>query len=338
MSKNNDIGEITSPILELYSFGENKFEKHLIKNVEQVQPFLLQQDYKFWLNISTISNKELITQIGTLFNLHPLVIEAIIDPDQRPKIEEFDDYIFIVTKMLYSKNGVKEIKVEHLSILFGSNFIISFQENPQDIFDPIRTRLENPKGKMRRLGTDYFTYTLIDSIVDEYYAILELIADAIEKMEDRIIGQKNNMNLSDIYHHRKTLSKVRKNSWPMREILSQWKKSDHALIKRKNITYINDIYENSIEILENLELQREAMGTLAEMYMTQLSTKQNEVMKTLTVIATIFIPLTFIAGVYGMNFKEMPELEWSFGYPIIWLIFIILTALMIYYFKRKKWF
>ncbi|MBD8487579.1 magnesium/cobalt transporter CorA [Echinicola sp. CAU 1574] len=338
MSKNIDIGKITSPILELYSFGENKFEKHLIKNVEQVQPFLLQQDSKFWLNISTISNKELITQIGSLFNLHPLVIEAIISSDQRPKIEEFDDYIFIVTKMLYSKNGIKEIQVEHLSILFGSNFIISFQENPQDIFDPIRTRLENPKGKMRRLGTDYFTYTLIDSIVDEYYTILELIADAIEKMEDRIIGQKNNINLSDIYHHRKTLSMVRKNSWPMREIFSQWKKSDHALIKKKNITYINDIYENSIEILENLELQREAMGTLAEMYMTQLSTKQNEVMKTLTVIATIFIPLTFIAGVYGMNFKEMPELEWSFGYPLIWLIFIILTALMIYYFKRKKWF
>jgi len=324
--------------IELYCFGENHFEKHLIKDLQEISSFLNQAQFKVWINVSRSSDVDTVSQIADIFNIHPLIIEDIVNADQRPKIEEFDEYIFLVAKMIYSKNSIKDITIEHLGILFGSNFIISFQETPLDIFDSIRARLENPKGKMRKLGTDYFAYTLFDTVVDEYYVILELISDEIEKIEDRIIGYKNNINLSHVYHHRKALRNVRKNAWPVRELLSNWKKSDHPLTKGKTQAYINDVYEHSIEILEGLELQREAISTLAEIYMTQLSIKQNEVMKTLTVIATIFIPLTFIAGVYGMNFHSMPELDWPYSYPLLWAIFIFITISMILYFKRKKWF
>ncbi|GAB3646587.1 magnesium/cobalt transporter CorA [Echinicola sediminis] len=323
--------------IELYSFGEDHFEKHHIKNPDDI-PSFLNQTNKIWVNISNTSAIDTVNKVAEIFGIHPLIIEDIINTDQRPKIEEFENYIFLVTKMIYSKNGIKEISTEHLSILFGPNYILSFQETPKDVFDNIRSRLENPKGRMRKLGTDYFTYTLVDTVVDEYYTILELISDEIEKLEDRIIGHRNNISLSPIYHHRKALRNVRKSTWPIRELLANWKKSDHSLIKTKNLTYINDVYEHSIEILEGLELQREALSNLAEIYMTQLSIKQNEVMKTLTVMASIFIPLTFIAGVYGMNFQSMPELGWKYAYPILWGVFILVTASMIAYFKHKKWF
>ncbi|QDH79566.1 magnesium/cobalt transporter CorA [Echinicola soli] len=340
MSKTSEKADsfMSKPILELYSFGEQHFEKHLIQDLEELKPFLERKDLKFWLNISSIQDEDLILKISELLSIHPLVIEDITNTSQRPKIEEFDDHIFVLVKMLYSKNSISEIQTEQISILFGQNYILSFQETPQDIFDNIRVRLENPKGKMRKLGSDYFTYVLVDAIIDEYFGIQELISDTVEKYDDQILQNKSNVNLNTIHHHRKTLRKIRNNIWPMRELISLWRKSEHPLIKRKNLTYINDIYEHTIEILEGLELQRETMSSLAELYMTQLSIKQNEVMKTLTVISTIFIPLTFIAGIYGMNFQVMPELEWKYSYPVLWVIFILITLFMIRYFKRKKWF
>ncbi|AWW31770.1 magnesium and cobalt transport protein CorA [Echinicola strongylocentroti] len=340
MSKTNDPSRKPSslPLLELYSFGEQHFEKHLIHRLEDLKSFLEKKELKFWLNVPSIDDHQLIQDIAAIFSIHPLVIEDLTTTSQRPKIEEFEDHIFVVLKMLYSKNSLAEIQDEQVSILFGNNYILSFQETPQDIFDNVRIRLESPKAKMRKLGTDYFTYALVDAIVDEYYGILELVSDAVEKCDDMIMKNKSNVNLNTIHHQRKIVRKIRNNIWPIRELISVWKKSEHPLIKRKNITYINDIYEHSIEILEGLELQRETMSSLAELYMTQLSIKQNEVMKTLTVISTIFIPLTFIAGIYGMNFKVMPELEWKYSYPVLWLVFIFITYLMIRYFKRKKWF
>lgn len=326
MSKTNDKPDSLTPkpILELYSFGEQHFEKHLIQDLDALKPFLEKKDLKFWLNISSIHDSNLILEIADLLSIHPMVIEDITNTSQRPKIEEFDDHIFVLVKMLYSKNSISEIQTEQVSILFGQNYILSFQETPQDIFDNVRIRLENPKGKMRKLGSDYFTYVLVDAIIDEYFGILELISDTVEKYDDQILQNKSNINLNTIHHQRKTLRRIRSSIWPLRELISIWKKSEHPLIKRKNMTYINDIYEHTIEILEGLELQRETMNSLAELYMTQLSIKQNEVMKTLTVIATIFIPLTFIAGIYGMNFKFMPELEWKYSYPTLWLIFILI--------------
>lgn len=220
MSKTNDKPDSLTPkpILELYSFGEQHFEKHLIQDLDALKPFLEKKDLKFWLNISSIHDSNLILEIADLLSIHPMVIEDITNTSQRPKIEEFDDHIFVLVKMLYSKNSISEIQTEQVSILFGQNYILSFQETPQDIFDNVRIRLENPKGKMRKLGSDYFTYVLVDAIIDEYFGILELISDTVEKYDDQILQNKSNINLNTIHHQRKTLRRIRSSIWPLREL------------------------------------------------------------------------------------------------------------------------
>jgi magnesium transporter len=323
--------------MELYEFGEGIFKKHHIKTSEEIKPFL-ETEHKFWLNLSSLKDENLLREISELFDIHALTLEDIKNTSQRPKFEEFEESIFVVAKMIYSKNKSHGPITEQVSILFGKKYIISIQENPFDIFDPIRSRLENPHGKMRKLGTDYFAYTLIDAIVDKYYDCLEDAVEKIEILEDKIISQSRTIRLPEIFHQRKAIQLVKRSVWPTRELLSAWKKSESPLIKKKTQPFINDVYEHVIEIIENLEIQRESISALVEMFMTNLSLKQNEVMKTLTIIATIFIPLTFIAGVYGMNFQFMPELNWQYGYLTIWIFFLISTLTMVYYFKRKKWF
>ncbi|ERM82090.1 hypothetical protein P872_08450 [Rhodonellum psychrophilum GCM71 = DSM 17998] len=334
--------EISEPqnqptLMDLYVFGEDFLEKYLIKDTKEIEPFL-HQERKFWLNISGLEDLSLLEEIRVLFDIHILAMEDIKNNHQRPKLEEFEHLILVVSKMIYTKDHITELEVEQVSLVFGKNFVISFQETPFDIFDQIRARLENPKGKMRKMGTDYFTYTLLDAIVDQYYTILEMVGEKIEELEDQIISQNKNIKLSDIYLQRKSLLEVKRNVWPTREMISAWRKSESPLLKRKTVPFINDLYEHSVEIIENLEIQRESITTLVEIFISNISLKQNEVMKTLTIIATIFIPLTFIAGVYGMNFDYMPELSWKYGYISIWILFLGTTLSMVVYFKRKHWF
>ena len=323
--------------MEIYEFGDGIFKKHHITDTEHIKPFL-EIPHKFWLNLYGLENENLLKEISEIFEIHTLTLEDIKNTSQRPKFEEFEENIFVVSKMIYFKNKSREPITEQVSILFGKNYIISIQENPFDIFDPIRSRLENPTGKMRKMGTDYFAYTLLDAIVDKYFDCLEHAIEKIESMEDSIIGQSKKTKLPEIFHQRKTIQQIKRTVWPTRELLSAWKKSESPLVKKKTNPFINDVYEHVIEIIENLEIQRESISALVELFMSNISLKQNEVMKTLTIIATIFIPLTFIAGVYGMNFEFMPELGWKYGYLFIWIIFLGTTSVMIFYFKRKKWF
>jgi magnesium transporter len=323
--------------MELYSFGENHFEKHHLTNVAQIQPFL-DSEKKFWLNVCGLKNAALLKEIAELFDIHVIALEDIKNNQQRPKLEEFDHFIFLVAKMIYTKKDITALEIEQVSIVFGKNFIISFQENTYDIFDQIRVRLENPHGRMRKMGTDYFTYTLLDAIIDQYYVILEMMDATIEEIEDEIINDSHKIKLGDVYLKRKALQEIKKIIWPTREMIAAWRKSESPLIKKRTNPFINDIYEHTVEIMENLEMQRESITTLVEIFMSNISLKQNEVMKTLTIIATIFIPLTFVAGVYGMNFEFMPELHWKYGYLFIWGFFLVTTLAMVRYFKLKRWF
>lgn len=323
--------------LELYAYNENTLEKHHITSFLQLHPFIA-SPYKFWLNVIGIKNEPLLSGIAEIFEIHSLAIEDIRNNQQRPKLEEFDNLVLLISKMLYTKGNISEIQTEQVSMVIGKNFLITFQENEFDLFDGIRTRLENPLGKMRKLGPDYLAYTLFDAIIDEYYVLLEKLYDKTEQLEDLVMANHHKSLLSQIYRHRKSMQEIKKVVWPTREILSSWKKSESTFLKKKTQPFVNNIYEHSVEIIENLEMQRESITTLVEIYMTNISLRQNEVMKTLTIIATIFIPLTFIAGVYGMNFEYMPELEWKFAYLSIWIFFVLTTAGMVYYFKKKKWF
>ncbi|SNS20517.1 magnesium transporter [Belliella buryatensis] len=323
--------------LELYTFSENHFEKHHLKNLDELES-ILGSDKKYWLNVHKSNQEGVFLDVCAYFDLHPVALDDIDNTEQRPKLEDFDNFILIVSKMLYTKSNIDQLEIEQISIAFNKNVVITFQENEYDIFDPIRTRLENPNGKMRKYGTDYFVYTLLDAILDQYYVILELISDQTEKLEDDIINDLKKVHLADIYKQRKSLQEIKKIIWPTRELVSAWRKSDSPFITKRSAPFINDVYESAVEIIENLEMQRESITTLVEIFMTNISLKQNEVMKTLTIIATIFIPLTFIAGVYGMNFEYMPELNWKYGYLSSWIFFLVVSLMMMYYFKRKRWF
>ncbi|EKB50739.1 magnesium/cobalt transporter CorA [Cecembia lonarensis] len=323
--------------MEIIAFGEHLFYKQSQPNAEEIKT-LLEGDHKFWLNVTETKDSALLQELSEVFDIHSMALNDIKEKRQRPKIEEYNHFILIVVQMLYSKNHGLDIESEQVSIILGKNYVITFQETPFDIFDQIRVRLENPHGRMRKLGTDYFAYALIDAIVDEYYLLLENITDRIEILEDSIISQDRKVRLSEIYHQRKYIQQIKKVIWPTRELLSIWRKLENPLIKKRTSPFINDVYEQTVEIIENLEMQRESITTLVEIFMTDISLKQNEVMKTLTIIATIFIPLTFLAGVYGMNFEFMPELSWKYGYWLTWLVFIGISAIMVFYFKRKKWF
>lgn len=334
---NSDSKEEKPISLELICFGEGHFEKHHIKDINQITPFL-EQEHKFWLNIPSIQNFDLLHEIKEIFGIHSMALEDILNAHERPKVEVFDHFILVVVKMLYTRTELVDLETEQVSIVIGKNYIISFQENSFDIFDGIRSRLENPSGKIRKHGTDYFAYTLLDAIVNEYYVILEKITDQIEVLEEKIISEDKKIRLGEIYIQRKSIQLLKKIIWPTRELLSTLKKTESFLMKRRTLPFINDIYEQTVQIMDNLEMQRESITTLVEIFMTNISLKQNEVMKTLTIIATIFIPLTFLAGVYGMNFEYMPELKWEYGYWLTWAIFLGISIMMVIYFKRKRWF
>lgn len=323
--------------LEVYEFGENVFEKHLVKDFTLLKE-MLHKPTKFWINVYGVQNEEILNALAEIFEIHSLTLEDIKNLQQRPKFEEFDQHIFIVTKILHIQNQSSTPLTEQVSILFGTNYILSIQENELDIFDPIRVRLENPKGRMRRFGTDYFAYTLLDAIMDQYYLFIENTADRTELLEELIIKSPHKFKLESLFRIRKVIQEVRKTLRPTRELIANWRKAESKLLQKKTIPFINDIYEYIIEINESLETQKESIITLETIFMTNISLKQNEVMKTLTIIATIFIPLTFIAGIYGMNFEGMPELTWPFGYAMVWVVFFIVTLGMIVYFKSKKWF
>lgn len=291
----------------------------------------------YWINIDGLQNTEVIDKVGKQLNLHPLLLEDILNTNQRPKVEEFDNYLFLSLKMLgISKRGDKIIS-EQVSFVLGNNWLLSFQEQQGDVFDVIRTRLRENKGVIRKKGIDYLFYSLIDAIVDNYFFVTEHFSDKIEILEEQILHNPSQESLQKIQKLKRLLMNFRKSIIPLREAVASLQKYNVELIKESTFRYLRDVYEHLIHLSDSLESHRDMLASIMDLYLSGVSNKMNEVMKVLTIIATIFIPLTFIAGVYGMNFENMPELHWNFGYFIIWGIMIIVAVVMINYFKRKKW-
>ncbi|WP_299781636.1 magnesium/cobalt transporter CorA [uncultured Formosa sp.] len=290
-----------------------------------------------WININGLNHTKAIENIGELYNIHPLILEDIANISQRPKIDEFEDYLSLSMKMLYydSKNGLIS---EQITLILGHNYVLTFQESEGDVFDELRERIRHGKGRLRTLGSDYLFYALIDNIVDHYFVVVERLGDKIEDLEDELFNGITQGNLStQIQDLKREILRIRRAIFPVRDIINRVEKSEHKLIDQKTLPFFRDVYDHTIQVNENTEVYREMVWGLMDMYMTGISNKMNEVMKVLTIISTIFIPLTFIAGIYGMNFDNMPELHHPYSYPILICIMVIMVAIMIYYFKRKKW-
>ena len=290
-----------------------------------------------WINVSGIHDITVIEEFGKDFNIHPLLLEDIVHSDQRPKLEDYEDYLFLVLRMLRYDEAKEELQSEQISLILGPNFVISFQEREGDVFDPVRARIRNGKGKVRKMGCDYLAYALIDSVVDNYFLVLEKYGEKIEVLQEGVLSQPTPETLQMIHGTKRDMIYLRKSVWPLREAINALQRGESSLVTDDVSVYLRDVYDHTIQVIDTIETFRDMISGTLDVYLSSVSNKMNEVMKVLTIIATIFIPLTFIAGIYGMNFKYMPELEWHWAYPVLWTVIIVLGVLMLISFKRKKW-
>ncbi len=303
----------------------------------EVETFNLEKNKVNWINITGLANIKLIEKIGLSFDLHPLVLEDILNPSQRPKIEEFDKYIFIIIKKLLWEEKTAEFNQEQISLVLGPNFVLSFSEEESDLFKTIIDRIQIPKGRIRIMGADYLLYCLIDLIVDNYFIIMEFLNEKIENIEDTLVSNPEPSTLQEIYELKKTIIELRKLVWPLRELVNKLQRQKLELISDELQIYIRDIYDHIFRITETLDSFREIIFGMLDMYLSSVSNKMNEIMKVLTIISTTFIPLSFLAGFYGMNFIYMPELSFVLSYPILIIVMFSIFFIMIYFFRRRKW-
>ena len=290
-----------------------------------------------WINVDGVHDVEALRQIGEVFGLHPLLLEDIAHTTQRPKTEDYGDYLFAVVKMLLHEGESSEIGVEQVSLVLGPNYVLSFQERPGDVFEAVRERLRGAKGRIRKEGADYLAYSLVDAIVDHYFLILEEVGDKLEALEDELVSDPAPDTPRAMHRMKSDVLFLRRCVWPLREVISSLARGDSPLIQQGTIPYLRDVYDHTIQVVDTIESLRDIISGMLDTYLSLLSNRMNEVMKVLTIIATIFIPLTFIAGLYGMNFKWMPELEWHWGYPASLLVMVVVALLMVAYFRRKTW-
>jgi magnesium transporter len=290
-----------------------------------------------WINVCGLHDTDLIGEYGRIFNLHPLLVEDILNTDQRPRLETYDDFIYIVLKMLHWHEETTSVEIEQVSLIIGKTFILTFEEDEDDIFDSLRQRLKNEKSRLRHYGSDYLGYAILDSIVDNYFIILEKIGDRLELLETEVITDPSPDTLDTIQDLKRELLYIRKIVWPLREAIGRLSRGDIPFFENNTLIYIRDVYEHVIQIIDSVETFRGIVSGMLDIYLSSLSNKMNEVMKVLTVIATIFIPITFLTSLYGMNFHFMPELDWPFAYPLLWLIILLTSGGLLLYFKRRDW-
>jgi magnesium transporter len=321
------------PTIEIIEYSESEFIR--LKNADLTKIKKPQEkDRRIWVNVNGIEINTL-QKIGEIFSIHPLVIEDIVNTDQRPKCEEYDENIYTVLKMI--NISADEVEFEQLSIVFGKNYVITIQEQEGDIYEPIRERIQLSKGEIRKNESDYLAYALIDSTVDHYFKFLEDLGEEIEELEEEIVGSPKMSTMRQVHALKLELIMLRRVIWPLREAIGALLRSDNKLISKKTKIYLRDVYDHVIYTIDQIETYRDIVSGMLDIYLSSLSNKINEVMKVLTVITTIFMPLSFIAGVYGMNFENMPELKNEFGYPLVLAFMGIIGISMFLYFRNKKW-
>lgn len=324
-------------VVSIIRYNKEQFYE---KKVESLEEIGLDDDGVIWINIYGLSDIELIAAVGKKFGIHSLVLEDILNVQQRPKTSDFEDYIFICLKMFNPEdttNIADDGNFEHVSIIIGQNYLITFQEKPGDVFGVIRERIKKSAGKIRINAADYLGYALIDVIVDNYFIFVEDMGDKIELLEDTILLAASPESLQKIQELKRRIMDMRRAAWPLREAISRLERIENQVIRKNTRIYLRDLYEHIIQVIENVENYRDNLTGMLDIYLSNVSFRMNEVMKVLTIIATIFMPLTFIAGVYGMNFKHMPELNLTWGYPAAGGLMLLVAVVMLWFFRRKKW-
>ncbi len=310
--------------------------KHLAR-VEDAFPYR-ETSTVSWINVVGLHDVEPIQRLGEHFGLHSLVIEDIVHTTQRPKLELYDGYIYIVMKMLLYRHGEDTFDIEQVSMVLGENFVLTFQERQGDIFDPVRNRIKNSVGRIRKVGPDYLLYALMDSVVDNYFIVLEAKSDKVEDLDERLLEDPGPENLNIIRALKRRMLLVKRAVWPLRDVMAALLRDETPLVHEGTRVFLRDIYDHTVQAIDMVETLREMISGMMDLHLSSLSNRMNEIMKVLTIIAAIFIPLTFIAGIYGMNFEHMPELRFRYGYYGVLGVMAVAALAMLIYFRRKKWF
>ncbi len=332
------IGEESNKKVQISVIGytPDSIEEHRFEQIDQYLDNPCDSAV-LWVDIEGVHDVELIRALGEKHAFHPLVLEDIVNTVQRPKIEDYGDYLFIVLRMLSPTAG-GDFSSEQLSIILGPDYLFTFQEGIKgDAFDSVRNRIRNGKGKIRGMGADYLAYALIDAVVDGYFTVLEEFGEGVVDVEEELTLAPDQESLRSINTMKKEIIYLRKSVWPLREVISFLERGDSHLLHDDTRLYFRDVYDHTVQVIDTVETYRDLLSGMLDLYLSSISNRTNEVMKFLTVIGTIFMPLTFLVGVYGMNFKHFPELEWQNGYFILWGLMIAMALLMVIYFRRKRW-
>lgn len=320
--------------ITLFNYAGSRCDERLVEDINELHPTA--DETVTWVNIGGVHKVDVLEAIGKHFGLHPLLLEDIANTDQRPKLDDYETYFFLVMKMLTtSKRG--DIEVEQVSFVLGRNYVLSFQENGSDVFHTVRDRLRGGKGRLRQNGSDYLLYALIDAVVDQYFAVLEMLGERIESLQERVIADPKPDILKDIHALKQQMLFVRRAVWPLREAINNLSRSECPFFHEPTKVFFRDVYDHVVQIVDTIETLREMVSASLDIYLSSVSYRLNAVMRVLTVITTIFMPLTFIAGIYGMNFEYMPELKWPWGYPMAVGIMGAVAAVMLIGFRRKNW-
>jgi magnesium transporter len=289
-----------------------------------------------WINVGGVHQVEVVETLGKQFSLHPLLLEDVANTDQRPKLDDYETYFFLVMKML-SLTDRKEIAVEQVSLVLGRNYVISFQENGTDVFQPVRERLRGGKGRLRQSGADYLLHALVDAIVDQYFAVLESLGEKIETLQQTVVDDPKPETLNDIHALKRQLLFLRRAVWPLRDVMNNLSRSSCPFLQEPTKVFFRDVYDHVVQIVDTIETLREMVSASLDIYLSSVSYRLNAVMRVLTVITTIFMPLSFIASIYGMNFEHMPELQSRWGYPLVLAVMTAVGVAMLLLFKKKRW-
>lgn len=323
-------------VITLIEYDAAHYSERQIERVEELAA-CLNGPGKCWINIDGLEDAAMLQRLGDLFGLHPLAIEDVLQTVQRPKVEEYEDHFYIVAQMVYAEAPLR-VEFEQVSIFFSGRFLITIQEAPgRDVFEPVRARLRNGHAFSRSRGYDDLAYQLVDAIVDQFFPVLERLGEAVEDLEIALLKRPSKKELHQLHALKRILLKMRRNAWPMREMVNALIRDESGMVTSETKVFLRDCYDHTIQILDMIETYRDILGGMMDLYLSSLSMRTNEIMRVLTVVSTIFIPLTFIVGVYGMNFDYMPELRTRYGYFICLGVMGVLAVGMLILFRRNKW-
>jgi magnesium transporter len=322
--------------IALVEYDGQGFQEKELKTFETCYPFP-KEPAVTWVNVVGVQQVEVLEKLGNCFVVHPLALEDILNTEQRPKVEDYGEDLFIVVKLISYNEKKDEVEAEQISLILRPNALLSFQEKEGDDFAAVKERLRAGKGRLRKMGADYLAYTLLDIVVDQYFIVLEKLGERIEVLEEKLLTDPGTATLQKIQNLKREMLLLRKWIWPLREVISSLERGEFHGIQENTRVYLRDVYDHAIQVMDTVEIFRDMLSGMLDIYLSSLNNRMNAVMKVLTIIATIFMPLTFLAGVYGMNFKHMPELDWPWGYPLIMLIMAGVALFMLAMFRRKNW-